>query len=202
MLLAGLAFLFVMSGCATVGKDFSSEGVKQLTIGKTSENEVLQTFGEPSSRQDRSENNNQFKLLRYSYAKGTVNSGKGRSLTAEFKDGVLNAYLFQSALEGDSTDFNFDAINKARQKGLRLDEIVSLMGRPTGEVRFPSLLLRNEFGTMPEIIPPADASSAFVYFHLEVKREDKLLKKHLKLFLVYTRPAGSVIETRYFNGTL
>jgi len=191
-----------MFGCATAGRDFSLGGVSQLTIGSTSEKDVITGFGEPLKRQDRSENNNQYQLLTYSYAKGTANSGKGRHLTTEFKNGTLNAYLYHSALEGDNTDFNIDIVSKVKDKNLKVGDIVSLMGHPTGEVRFPSVLLKNELGTMSEIVPPPDAVSAILYMYFEVKREEKILQRYVKLFIVYTGANGSVIETRFFNGAL
>ncbi len=200
--LAALVCLSVMFGCATAGVNFSSEGVKRLSIGSTTEKEVIEAFGEPFKRQTRSEKNIQYQLLIYTYARGTANGAKGRTLEVEFTNGVLNGYLFSSAFKDDSTDFNIDAVSKLNEKPLTLNDVVSLIGRPHGEVRLPSILLEKTFGPMPEAVPPSEASRAVIYLYAEAERESKLLNTHMKLCIVYTTADGSVIETRYFKGTL
>jgi hypothetical protein len=66
--LATLVCLSAMFGCVTAGVNFSSEGVKRLSIGSTTEKEVIDAFGEPFKRQSRSEKNIQYQLLTYLYA--------------------------------------------------------------------------------------------------------------------------------------
>ena len=202
MRLAVLALLILMFGCATVGKNFSSDGVTKMSIGNTTENEIFDAFGEPFKRQSRSENGIQYQLLVYAYAIGTPDSGKARQLDVEFTNGLLNAYLFHSALEGDSTDFDIDARSKLNEKKVNQSDVTSLMGRPHGEIHFPSVLLKKLFGSMPEVVPPAGASKALLYYYSEVRRESGLLNTHAKLLIVYITSDGSVIETRHFMGTL
>jgi hypothetical protein len=123
-------------------------------------------------------------------------------LDVEFINGILNAYVFHSALKDDSTDFDIDAVIRLSKKPLTLNEVVSLMGRPHGEVRLPTILLKKTFGPMPEAVPPPQASNAVIYLYVEAERESRFINTNLKLYIVYTAADGSVIETRYFKGTL
>ena len=200
--LIALACLTAVFGCATAGKEFSSEGFKQLNIGRTTEKEVLEIFGEPFKRQTRAENNIEYHFLTYSYARATVDAAKGRYLDMEFTNGVLNGYLFASDLEGDSTDFDVDAVQKLKEKPAQVNDYVKLLGRPNGELLMPTIMLKKNFGTMPEAVPPANASKATIYLFSTLKRESRVLNSHVKLLIVYSSSDGAVIETRYFKGTL
>lgn len=200
--LAALACLCVVAGCTTFGTNFSSEGVKKLSIGSTTEKEIIDAFGAPFKRQTRFENNIQYQVLSYIYGQGMATGNQFRQLDLEFRNGVLNAYVFNSQLKEDSTDFDIDAVSKLSKKPLTLSEVVSVMGHYNGEVRFPSILLKKSFGILPEAVPPQEASNAVIYLYAKQEREGNLLNLRLKLCIVYLTSDGSVVETRYFKGTL
>ena len=114
----------------------------------------------------------------------------------------MNAYVFGSALDRDSTDFNIDAAIGLSQKPLKSDEILTLIGRPAGEVRFPSLLLKKTLGTMPEAVPPPNASAAILHLYGETKMEYGVNNTYFKLLIFFLQADGSTIERRYFKGIL
>ncbi len=42
-----LALSLILAGCATVGQDFATHNVAQITIGETTRSEIQEMFGEP-----------------------------------------------------------------------------------------------------------------------------------------------------------
>lgn len=192
----------LLGSCATVGKNFSTAGLNQLRLQESTESDVLNLFGQPFKKQTRSEQGTEFSLVVYSYAQGTTRSGKARRLAVEFVQGLTNAYLFHSALGDDKSEFDIDARSQIVVGQSQKSDVIALLGAPHGEVIFPSLLLKNEFGALPEVVPPANAAKALVYNYVEVKRKKKLLNAHLKLLVVYLSDDDTVIEVRHFDGVM
>lgn len=85
----GLVFL---SGCATVGKDFSENDIMSIQKGVTTEQTVLTTFGKPATVTADSEGN---KLYTWTYAHATAFSvGQGKTLVVKInKNGVVDSYV-------------------------------------------------------------------------------------------------------------
>ncbi len=194
--------LMILAGCATVGTNFKTTGLNQLRLLESTESEVITHFGQPFKRQARSDKGTEFQLLVYVYAEGTPNSGKSRRLATEFVAGRLNAYLFHSALGSDMTDFDASSRLGLVAGKSKKSDVVDALGKPHGEVRFPSLLLKNELGSLSEVVPPNSAASALVYNYLEVVRKASLLTTQLKLVIAYLSDDGTIVEIRHFDGTL
>jgi len=201
MVISAVVLMF-LAGCATVGKNFNTTALAQLRLSESTELEVITNFGEPFKKQVRSEKGTEYQLFMYVYAKGTPNSGKSRRLAAEFVEGKLNAYLFHSALGKDTTNFDPESRLVLVAGKSRKSDVINALGKPHGEANYPSLLLKNEFGSLPEIVPPDTATSVLVYNYLEVVRKASLLTTQLKLVIAYLSDDGTVIEVRYFDGTL
>jgi hypothetical protein len=194
--------LIFLTGCATVGTNFKTTGLSQLRLSESTESDVISYFGQPFKKQARSENGTEYQLLIYVYAEGTPNSGKSRRLATEFVAGRLNAYLFHSALGNDMTDFDANSHSVLVAGKSRKSDVIDALGKPHGEVKFPSLLLKSEFGSLPEVVPPDTAASALVYNYLETVRKASLLTTQLKLVIAYLSADGTVVEVRHFDGTL
>ena len=193
--------LMLLAGCATVGTNFKTTGLDQLRLMESTESDVITHFGQPFKKQARSEMGSEFQLLVYVYAEGTPNSGKSRRLATEFVMGTLNAYLFHSALGSDKTDFDANSRIGLVAGQSRKSDVINALGKPHGEVRFPSVLLKNEYGSLPEVVTPDSAATALVYNYLETVRKKSLLTTQLKLVIVYLDD-DTVVEVRYFDGTL
>lgn len=194
--------LMFLAGCATVGTSFKTTELDQLRLLESTESDVIGYFGQPFKKQARSEMGGEFQLLVYIYAIGTPNSGKSRRLATEFVEGKLNAYLFHSALEGDMTNFDASSRLKLVAEQSRKSDVINALGKPHGEVVFPSVLLKNEFGSLPEVVPPNNAAMALVYNYVETVRKKSLITTQLKLVIAYLSDDGTVVEVRHFDGTL
>ena len=137
---------------------------------------MLDLFGKPSKKQIRVDEGTEVQLLFYTYAQGTANSGKSRRLAVELVRGVANAYLFHSALGKDKTEFDLGVRSRLVAGTSHKSELIDALGAPHGEVKYPSILLKNEFGALPEIVPPTNAATALIYNYLEVRRKQRLLR--------------------------
>lgn len=89
----------VLVGCATVGRDFSFQGPREIIIGKTTHLEVLNKFGEPF----RVGYNNGKVQWTYGYYKYRVfGETEAKDLVITYDDHkIVGDYIFNSSLELD-----------------------------------------------------------------------------------------------------
>ncbi|MGM0418109.1 MAG: outer membrane protein assembly factor BamE domain-containing protein [Thermodesulfobacteriota bacterium] len=86
-------FLFV-SGCATIGKDFSSENISRIETGTTTKQDIQDMFGEPW----RTGVENGSKTWTYGYYKyRSIGESSTKDLVVKFnKDGTVDSYNFNT----------------------------------------------------------------------------------------------------------
>ncbi|MGH6690007.1 MAG: hypothetical protein ACREF4_04920 [Gammaproteobacteria bacterium] len=123
-------------------------------------------------------------------------------MTVELVGGRVNGWLFFSSLEEDDTDFDTSARLGLQVRRSRLEDARALLGPTDGEVRLPTNLLHDQFGSMQEVMPPEGATQAVVYKHVVGERKDAIFTRRLKLLVLFAAPDDTITAIRWFDGTL
>lgn len=133
------ALLILCTGCA--GKDFVRPSENSLGLGKTTLHEIQQRFGEPRHEGSGVENEKTIRTFAYSYAGGAGGLVGGvipaRAMIYSFCNDILIGYQFVSSFSEDSTDFNDAKINQIEKGRTREDEVIDLIGKPSGRFIYP-----------------------------------------------------------------
>jgi outer membrane protein assembly factor BamE (lipoprotein component of BamABCDE complex) len=135
-----------MVGCATVGKNFNYQKKAELRLGATTQEEAVQLIGKPLKSSSITKGDGRFEVLQYTYASANLGGAQARVLFLEFKNGILNAHIFNSGFPEDSTAFNMDAAEQVKRGSSTKTDVAQIMGEPSGKAFCPTTL--NDFKDM------------------------------------------------------
>lgn len=127
--------------CASAGKMFNYQNRTQLVVGETTLNQAIQYIGKPDSQETKSNKDGDFTIIKYSYAYAKQSGVSVRLLWMEFKNDTLNAKIFNSGFKEDNTDFNYDSYKKIKVNESTKQDVLTIIGEPTGIANCPSSLL-------------------------------------------------------------
>ncbi len=156
-----LCLVSALAACtATSGRDFERPASGSLTIGETTESEVLTRYGKPESTSTEVRDDQTINTLVYSYSSNEEaivgGATPARTLACQFVNGSLVGYEFISSYPKDHTSFD-PTKRKAIQVGKSTKEdVINVMGPPNGE------------RTRPLIDPPAARALVYSYMHTQV----------------------------------
>ena len=140
-MMVGALILLLEIGCASVGNKFDYEDVGALELGEMRASDYRETFGdEPTVIEDRDTSEGKYKIVRYNYANANLASARSRLLILEFKDGLLNAYVYISSFGSDQTKFAWENIDQIEEGRSSQSAVLEALGKPQGKARCPSLL--------------------------------------------------------------
>ena len=131
--------IVVLAGCA--GKDFVRPDSGALKNGQTTYNQIVQQYGKPYAEGTLQKNNKLVKTISYAYASFGGKSHKGgtpaRAMGFHFFNDTLVGYEFISSFAEDNTDFNEMKLNQITEGKTTLDEVIRLLGKPSGYYIYP-----------------------------------------------------------------
>lgn len=141
-LLIGSIFGMVLTfiGCASSGKSFKYENIPVLNLGSINKEDYQKYFGAPNSKTNISNSNGEYLIAKYVYAYAGMGNADSRVLLLEFKGDDLNGYVYLSSFDKDRTIADLTKMNRI-QKGLTKDQVVEILGKPTGKSICPSNLM-------------------------------------------------------------
>ncbi len=94
-----LASLLLLSGCATVGKEFDFFGPSEIKIGQTTKANIVSRFGKPF-RVGYDNGQTQWTYAHYKYS--LFSEAETKDLIIRFDDkGIVTNYSYNSSLEED-----------------------------------------------------------------------------------------------------
>ena len=137
-LLAGAATL---AACA--GGGFLRPAPEALSLGETTQSEVLKLVGQPAVRETMVRNGKNIEILSYAYVTeaqkhhGDPTVIGGRTLNLFFHDERLIGHEFNSTLAADHTDFDLRKMRSIVKGKSTREEVTALLGRPSGFIAFP-----------------------------------------------------------------
>src|SRR2546428_5723092 len=127
-----------IAGCAG-GREFVRPNTSELILGETTEQDVRQRMGDPRRQGTLVKNGETLTTLAYSYALAYpyVDDVKMRAMGFYFLRGVLAGYEFTSSFKEDKTRFDEGKISHIQRGQSTRQDVVSLLGQPTGMYGYP-----------------------------------------------------------------
>ena len=125
-------------GCASVGADFSYKGPASLRLGQTNAADCSSMFGTPKSTTAKKTADGDFEEALYVHAYADMGTARARSLSLEFRNGLLNAYNFVSSFDEDKTNVNADGFKDIKRGQSTKADVLRLLGEPQGKALAPS----------------------------------------------------------------
>ena len=186
--LIGVVLLFVATGCA--GRDFTRPQPESLVLGKTTESEIRQRFGDPYREGTVIKNSETIKSLSYAYASGASSLAGGvtpaRGQGFYFWNGVLVGHDFTSSFDQDRTDFDGSKVQQIKKAETTEAGVVGLFGKSQGVYKYPLI---------------ADKSDrAIVYLYNQTKGSAYNLKFYNQLLVVTLDANGLVKDVQFSSG--
>jgi len=134
--------LVFLCSCVSVGTKFPIPTADQLAFGKMTADEALVKFGHPRDFWSKTTTNGTYILYTYIYGQADLSKASWRILLLEFRDGELNGYIGASTFSNDKTKFNPAIVNQLKDGVGKLtrDDVVNLVGQPSGKALCPSIL--------------------------------------------------------------
>ena len=134
-----LLALFV-GGCASVGETFPYQEYKSLELGKTSSEDYRTIFGNPLSVNTKDTEDGKIELATYVYGAANIGSARSRALGLEFKDGLLNSYIYISSFEEEESILDAAKLEQIERGVSTREHAVKTLGEPNGIAKCPSQL--------------------------------------------------------------
>jgi len=183
--LAGMVLVLAATGCA--GRDFTRPQPESLSLGKTTEAEVRQRFGDPYRGGTTIKNGETMKTLSYAYATGASSLAGGvtpsRGQGFYFWNGVLVGHDFTSSFDQDRTDFDASKVQQIKKGETTEAGVVGLFGRPQGAYTYPLI--------------PDKGDRAIVYLYHQTKGSAFNLKFYQQLLVVTLDGNGLVKDSQF-----
>lgn len=130
--------LAAMTACSA-GRDFARPDAGTLELGKTTEQQIRDRFGEPRSGRSVTINDKHVKLLTYNYAEAYpyVQKVPTRTMSYAFHEDRLVEHLFISSFDGDKTNFDDSMMGQVVRGKTTRAQVLELLGRPAGMAIHP-----------------------------------------------------------------
>jgi hypothetical protein len=183
--LVGMVLVLAAAGCA--GRDFTRPQPESLALGKTTEAEVRQRFGDPYREGTVIKNGETMKTLSYAYATGASSLAGGvtpsRGQGFYFWNAVLVGHDFTSSFDPDRTDFDATKVQQIKKGETTEAGVVGLLGRPQGVYTYPLI--------------PDKRDRAIVYLYSQTKGSAFNLKFYRQLLIVTLDGNGLVKDSEF-----
>jgi hypothetical protein len=133
-----LALLF--TGCASSKGQFNHENRSSFVIGKTSEKEVLQLMGgEPGHvSMAADEKGSRDTMSYFNYESIAFSSFLYRSIELEFRDNLLNGYLYTTTFTEEAINPEFGGLSQITKDTSNRFDVLRVMGEPSGKALCPT----------------------------------------------------------------
>ncbi len=146
-LILSAACVVLLYGCA--GTDFVRQGAESISLGKTTQAEIMKKMGKPYRSGTIDKNGKSFPFHAYSYAnttgeplyKGVV---PARTQSFTFDKDVLVGNEFIRSFKADGTDFDETKVAQIEKGKSTKANVIQVFGQPGGEYIYPLVAKENE----------------------------------------------------------
>ncbi len=185
-LIGFFAILFVLSGCA--GTKFTRIPNEHIKLGWDTLSSIQRQLGKPYQEATVIKNGKTMEVLTYSFAKPSFASTFGkpvpsRSQTFYFHENILVGQNYTSTEAEDQTDFDSSIVDKIKENVTEVDEVLALLGPPSGEYIYPLVEKTSE--------------RAFVYSYIQVKSGFTKMNVYQQLLVVTFDPNRVVTKLEF-----
>jgi len=146
-LIAAITTVVALSGCAS---NFVRPAAESLTLGKSTSADIIKLAGKPTAQNDNVKLNGEtVKSLSYYYNDGAKFWGliiPERWLSYTLFNDTMVGQEFNSTMDGENTEFDVKKITSIQKGKSTADDVIALMGKPSGEVIYPVVKEKNSRG--------------------------------------------------------
>jgi len=138
----------LLTACA--GTNFVRPADNTFKLGKSTKQEVINAMGKPMVTSQALKNDVPVETIAYNYAAGAQSLVGGvtpaRSTAFSFANGILVGQIFSSSFAEDKTDFDETKVSDIRKGKTTKDEVIKLLGRPSGHIIYPLIAPKDGTG--------------------------------------------------------
>lgn len=183
-----LAGAIILSGCA--GTNFVRPDPSRLSLGKTTQADVIRDFGAPWRQGQGLRNGQTVSSLSYAYAEAGGTPYRpgvtpARAQVFHFHNNLLVGHEFASSWAADHTDFEDGKVDQIIKGKTTRDEVQRLIGRPGGIFVYPMI--------------KAQSGDALVYVYSETRQTGFASFNVKRKVLVVTVNAAGIVEDVDFS---
>ena len=131
-------FAMLFSGCASVGDNFPYQEYQSLELGKSSNEDYRVVFGNPQTVTSEDTDDGRFEIVNYIYGKANLGSAGGRALILEYKDGLLNSYIYASSFKEEKPVLDIGKLTQIERRVSTIEHALQILGEPSGMAICPS----------------------------------------------------------------
>lgn len=192
--LTATLLLFAPMGCKTeIGRDFDAARTRDIELGVTDAAQLEAWLGAPQLEGDLRGVAGRTRILYYQVAASEDGGARGRTLGIELADERARAWLLDSSMESDETDFDPTLLDALTDSVSTRGDVRALLGEPSGRFALPSNLLEQEYGKgLPEGTVEVWGWRASV-----TTRSLAWLKTRTRSLALYFDAAGVLLARRY-----
>ncbi len=128
----------LLAGACVLGADFSRPDPTSFTLGKTTEQEIRQRFGQPYGQTTSRVGDLLVTTLQYTYVEVRSTALPARAMTYTFHEGRLVGFDYSSSFVVDETAFDESIMKRIKRGETTRAEALTLAGQPTGQFIYPS----------------------------------------------------------------
>ena len=128
----------VLAGACLLGADFQRPDPASFTLGKTTEQEIRQRFGQPDGQATGQVGDQPVLVLRYTHTEMAADLVAARAMVYMFNGGRLVGFDYSSSFAADQTVFDESAVKRIKRGETTRAQTRSLLGAPTGQFIYPS----------------------------------------------------------------
>ena len=145
-------FLLFVLLVSCVGRNFERPLPHSFKPGVTTEQDILQTYGNPRKRSTWHYNGATLSRFDYVYlAPGEPHMPQvnpGRALAFDFHDNVLVGYAYESNYKNDNTDFDESKVADIQKGKTKCNVVPDILGPPSGEYIYPLMNSKDVTGLL------------------------------------------------------
>jgi hypothetical protein len=185
MRLAARALAIPLAGFCLLGADFGRSDLDSLVLGRTTEQQARERFGDPARQSTSQVADRVVTSLHYSHAEPRSTLVPSRAMVLSFHEGTLVSFDYTSSFTADDTAFD-EALARAVKRGVTTRaEVHRLVGPPSGQFVFPS----------PNVRVPGQRADAYSSSRTMRIAESRTIETTTKFLLVTFDDHDVVIET-------
>jgi hypothetical protein len=128
----------VLAGGCLLAADFNRPDPAGFTLGKTTEQEIRQRFGQPDGQATGQVGDQTVLVLQYTHVETVGDQVAARAMVYTFNGGRLVGFDYSSSFAADRTTFDEAAAKQIKRGQTTRAETLRLLGAPTGQFIYPS----------------------------------------------------------------
>ena len=191
----GILVITAIAGCVTlvgpIGRDFEKGRIRDIVIGQTTKAEIIKYLNVPFETRKMTLDNTEYEIFRYYYThlEEGMYIAKVRVLDCEFKNDIVNGYIFNSTFKEEQHKFNEKERSKLEKGRTTKNDVLNLFGATSGKALLPT--------TLPFLNAPSGTREIWTYSYKYFKIISDTEKAYTKYLAAFFDSNSSLIDFSY-----